>query len=40
LWGVKHTAVKAMESLSLVGVANAVGEGVEFVAVPCQPCSA
>ena len=29
-----------MESLSLVGVANAVGEGVELVAVPCQPCSA
>jgi hypothetical protein len=28
----KLTAVEAMESLSLVGVAKAVGEGVELVA--------
>ena len=28
----KLTAVEAMEALSLVGVANAVGEGVELIA--------
>jgi hypothetical protein len=32
---VKLTAVEAIKALSLVGMANAVGEGVEFVAVGC-----
>jgi hypothetical protein len=31
----KLTAVEAMEALGLVGMANAVGEGIKLVAVAC-----